>query len=67
MNDDLQPCPFCGSTDIESGEALIEHGGNFGSQAGCNDCGAMGPVKPANMRDLAHRDDRSDNAWNIRA
>jgi len=66
MNDDLKPCPFCGSKDIESGEALIEKEDKLYSQAGCNNCGALGPVKQAHP-ELANRDDASNNAWNIRA
>ncbi|MFL0802414.1 MAG: Lar family restriction alleviation protein [Agarilytica sp.] len=66
METELRVCPFCGSREIESGEALIEREGNFYSQAGCRDCGALGPVRPADMDSASERNTNSDNAWNMR-
>jgi hypothetical protein len=38
------PCPFCGSGDTDAGAALSETaGGRRRVQAGCMDCGAVGP------------------------
>lgn len=57
-------CPFCGEREISEGESLLKRGDKYYSQAGCTNCGAMGPVKPVSDRPFRH--DESNNAWNIR-
>ena len=64
----MKPCPFCGSENIEQGEALMEQNGRRYSQAGCTDCGALGPVKRC-QEGINFGPDRyieSTRAWNLR-
>ena len=54
MSDDLKPCPFCGSGDLD--ECL--------NTVNCNACGAHGPMES----DLDQMDiEKSVGAWNRRA
>lgn len=41
----LKPCPFCGSENIEEVKSSLMREGKYYAQAGCLDCGAMGPEK----------------------
>lgn len=64
-----QPCPFCGSTDISSGEVLTGYMGNYSKQTSCNDCGATGPEAPVTLEQARGPvgDDLADAEWNRRA
>lgn len=44
MQINLDPCPFCGGTNIDAAEVSVsgEHGRQVA--AGCEDCGAHGPL-----------------------
>lgn len=53
MNDDLLPCPFCGSSELH------EEGGIETFRIGCDDCGAEGPTGVDELEATA--------AWNDRA
>jgi Lar family restriction alleviation protein len=66
---DLKPCPFCGSTNISSGESLNGHMGNYSKQTACEDCGALGPEAPVTLEQARGPvgDDLADAAWNRRA
>jgi len=47
----LKPCPFCGSTDIDSGRPWVS----------CNGCRCEGPY------DTSHSDEDANRLWNTRA
>ena len=68
---DLLPCPFCGNTDISSGEVLVELPGGAGlaKQAMCSQCGALGPEAKVTERQARgpEGDAAADAAWNRRA
>jgi len=61
MNDNLQPCPFCGSTDISLNEILGKRpDGSHYCQSVCMDCNTAGPET------LPHKPDLATRAWNYR-
>ena len=68
-NSDLLSCPFCGSENVESGEALVVKDENYYAQTGCEDCGALGQIKPVPKGKLydPERNKHADQAWNTRA
>jgi Lar family restriction alleviation protein len=62
MNDDLKPCPFCGSTDLE------QFDNDWGwPVVSCNKCKASGPIP----QDATASDDMLRSVavvlWNTRA
>jgi len=64
-DEDLKPCPFCGNSEISSGECLGEdHLGRKYKQTGCQKCGAFGPIV---FVDDIYDDAGCDAAWNKRA
>lgn len=68
MND-LKSCPFCGSSNISSGEVLSGQMGDYAKQTACLDCGATGPEVKMTlaMASGPDGDDLADAAWNRRA
>jgi Lar family restriction alleviation protein len=52
--DALQPCPFCGSKDVE-----LSHTATNWPAVGCNECGALGPCTDLHS-------DKAIEAWNTR-
>ena len=59
---ELKPCPFCGSTDISSGEVLGQYpNGGYYKQSMCRGCCALGPEVSGQS------DHAADLAWNVRA
>lgn len=65
----LLPCPFCGSTNISSGEILghdFKTGEGY-SQSVCNDCNAAGPYGKLRPGEVDYGSEKADAAWNKRA
>lgn len=64
-SDELKPCPFCGSTDIEENATAVISGRTTESQSGwveCRTCTAEGPTEEVSEGFQPARD-----AWNRRA
>lgn len=64
-------CPFCGSTNISSGEVLtssgVKGGVNAVTQSQCMECGAVGPEAELAEGDADYGCVKSIAAWNRRA
>lgn len=56
----LQPCPFCGSKDVKLGELLRGRDNKIEHRwfAGCEACGAKGGEQKSSMK--------AKKAWNMR-
>jgi hypothetical protein len=68
MTDELKPCPFCGSTNIGSGEIIgREPNGEGYSQTVCNDCCAAGSYGKLRAGEVDYGSEKADAAWNRRA
>ncbi|MES3011971.1 MAG: Lar family restriction alleviation protein [Pseudomonadota bacterium] len=68
IDQDVLPCPFCGSTNISDGEiSTFEPGvGNY-SQSECQDCGALGPCGMHDGDEPDYGSVKAIAAWNRRA
>lgn len=65
--DELKPCPFCGSTNISFGEILGKHVNEEEfRQSQCLDCGACGP-ETEHTQSAAVNEINDRKAWNRRA
>ena len=66
-----KPCPFCGSTDVESCPGGERSGGRawLAYYVACNVCGCTGPIIKTRGRagDAKAARDASINLWNWRA
>lgn len=61
----MLPCPFCGSTNISSGQVMLKDlDGSFTKQTRCEDCGACG--SEVVVTDI-YDNSGCDAAWNKRA
>jgi len=59
MSNEIKPCPFCGSTDVDAGDSALAE------WATCNNCQAAGP--PSNSGDHYDRwNERSDATEKLR-
>ena len=62
--EELKPCPFCGSEEIDPSEARGKKlDGTMTIAAGCIDCGALGPVAIVRS-ETGYKE--SLKAWNTR-
>ena len=43
VNEDIKPCPFCGSTDLNISMST-EHRKGVPANVYCHDCGCVGPL-----------------------
>ncbi len=43
VNEDIKPCPFCGSTDLNI-SISTEHRKGVPANVYCHDCGCVGPL-----------------------
>jgi Lar family restriction alleviation protein len=62
METKIEPCPFCGGTDIDPKFSQ----GHIEIAAGCFECGAVGPAVVWDEKQTAQSESRSLKAWNAR-
>jgi len=67
-DEELEPCPFCGSDNISTGECLTDLGeGRRSSQSQCLNCGALGPDGILEKDDGPdYGSDKARASWNRR-
>ncbi|MBB3004433.1 Lar family restriction alleviation protein [Paraburkholderia tropica] len=68
MDNQLKPCPFCGSRNISEGEVLSTNpNGAASTQSMCRECGALGPEAHLRDGEVDFGDEKATTAWNTRA
>lgn len=68
MDNQLKPCPFCGSLNISEGEVLsTKPDGGASTQSMCRECGALGPDAHLREGEVDFGDEKATTAWNRRA